>query len=78
MMSICRWFSVPRAATLAVGVLLLCAGPAVAAGNLQAGAQKSQYCSTCHGPTGNYTHTGTPIPAHPDWPARARRPSPPC
>lgn len=53
-------FSAPRAAALIAGILMLCAGSAVAAGNIQAGAQKSQYCSTCHGPTGNYTHTGTP------------------
>lgn len=60
MRSLSRWSPVPRAAALAMGALLWCAGPAVAAGNVQAGAQKSQYCSTCHGPTGNYTHTGTP------------------
>lgn len=51
--------SIPRLAAL-LALALLLPGTAAATGNPAAGEKKSQYCSTCHGPTGNYTHTGTP------------------
>lgn len=46
--------------TLLAIVLSLAAGQAVAAGNAAEGAKKAQFCAGCHGPDGNYTHTGTP------------------
>lgn len=45
---------------LAVGLLGLWSGAAVAAGDAVAGAKKSQFCATCHGADGNTTITGTP------------------
>lgn len=40
--------------------LALSGGAALAAGNAAEGAKKAQFCAGCHGPDGNYTHTGTP------------------
>ena len=42
------------------GLSVLYGGVTHANGNSVEGAKKSQYCATCHGPDGNYTHTGTP------------------
>jgi cytochrome c553 len=45
---------------LAFLVGLLAMGNAGASGNAAEGAKKAQFCAGCHGPDGNYTHTGTP------------------
>lgn len=45
---------------LAASVLSAWGGVAVAQGDAAAGAQKSQFCATCHGVDGNTTITGTP------------------
>jgi cytochrome c553 len=45
---------------LMLGALALWSGSAAAAGNAEAGAQKSMFCAGCHGADGNMTHTGTP------------------
>lgn len=41
-------------------LLALASAAATAAGNPAEGAKKAQFCAGCHGPDGNYTHTGTP------------------
>lgn len=51
---------VGRGLTLLAITLALAGGTALAAGNPAEGAKKAQYCAGCHGPDGNYTHTGTP------------------
>lgn len=43
-----------------VGLLALWGTTAAAAGNAAEGAKKAQFCAACHGPDGNFTHTGTP------------------
>lgn len=45
---------------LLAGALALAGTPALGAGNAAEGAKKSQFCAGCHGPDGNFTHTGTP------------------
>jgi cytochrome c553 len=50
-----------RTSLLVLGSVLSLVGGAVqAAGNVEEGAKKARFCADCHGPTGNYTHTGTP------------------
>ncbi len=45
---------------LLAGMLAMSAPPALGAGNAAEGAKKAQFCAGCHGPDGNFTHTGTP------------------
>lgn len=42
------------------GLLASGGSAALGAGNAAEGAKKSQFCAGCHGPDGNFTHTGTP------------------
>ncbi|MGA7179694.1 MAG: c-type cytochrome [Thiobacillaceae bacterium] len=45
---------------LALGTVGLWSGTVAAAGDAAAGEKKAYFCSTCHGPDGNATFTGTP------------------
>lgn len=45
---------------LLAGMLAVSGIPALGAGNAAEGAKKAQFCAGCHGPDGNFTHTGTP------------------
>jgi len=45
---------------LMAGMLAMAGTPVSGAGNAAEGAKKSQFCAVCHGPDGNFTHTGTP------------------
>lgn len=45
---------------LLAGMLAMGGSAALAAGNAAEGAKKAQFCAGCHGPTGNFTHTGSP------------------
>ncbi len=45
---------------LLVGVSALASGTAEAGGNVAAGAEKTRFCATCHGPDGNGTRMGAP------------------
>jgi cytochrome c553 len=54
---------------IAGGALALIASSAHAAGNAEAGKQKSQVCQSCHGPDGNSTNAQFPRLAgqYPDY-----------
>jgi len=54
---------------IAAGALALCAYSAQAAGNPEAGKQKSQVCQSCHGADGNSTNAQFPRLAgqYPDY-----------
>lgn len=45
---------------LLVGLLALGSSAVGAGGNAAEGAKKAQFCAGCHGPDGNFTHTGSP------------------